>query len=116
SFIAGMRESVASASGAASSTRTSGFNFDPAAALPWAVPLLLIAPYASFLLALSSIRTRRSAAAMAMFGTVVTLLLTLLVAWGLTRRPTPFIATHQFFSMSVASSGATIFRPFRRPL
>jgi uncharacterized membrane protein len=40
----------------------------------------------SFLLALSSIRTRRSASAMAMFGTVVTLLLTLLVAWGLTKK------------------------------
>lgn len=74
--------------------------------------MLLIAPLATFLLALSSVRTRRSASAMAMFGTVVTLLLTLLVAWGLTRRSTPFIATYQYFSMSVAFSGASNFQTF----
>jgi len=72
----------------------------------------LIAPFASFLLALSSIRTRRSAAAMAMFGTVVTLLLTLLVAWGLTRRSTPFVATYQYINLSVGFNGPTNFQTF----
>jgi len=68
------------------------------------VPVLLIAPFASFLLALSSVRTRRSASAMAMFGTVVSLLLTLLVAWGLARRSTPYVASYQYINMSVAFS------------
>ncbi len=76
------------------------------------MPVLLLTPLVSFVLALSSIRTRRSAAAMAMFGTVVTLLLTLLVAWGLTRRSTPFVATYQYFNMSVAFSGPTNFQSF----
>ena len=49
---------------------------------------------------------------MAMFGTVVTLLLTLLVAWGLTRRSTPFVATYQYFSISVAFSGPANFQAF----
>ena len=49
---------------------------------------------------------------MAMFGTVVTLLLTLLVTWGLTKRSTPFVATYQYFNMSVAFSGPTNFQTF----
>ena len=106
-----MLEIVSAASGAASGTRT-GFTFDPVNALPWAVPLLLIAPFATFLLALSSVRTRRSASATAMFGTVVTLLLTLLVAWGLTKRSTPYVATYQYINMSVAFQGPSNFQTF----
>ena len=49
---------------------------------------------------------------MAMFGTVVTLLLTLLVAWGLTRRSTPFVATYNYINLSVAFSGPTNFQAF----
>ena len=49
---------------------------------------------------------------MAMFGTVVTLLLTLLVAWGLSRRSTPYVATYQYINMSVAFSGPTNFQAF----
>ncbi len=49
---------------------------------------------------------------MAMFGTVVTLLLTLLVTWGLTKRSTPFVATYQYFNLSVAFSGPTNFQTF----
>jgi len=65
-----------------------------------------------FIIALSSVRTRRSASATAMFGTVVTLLLTLLVAWGLTRRSTPYVVTYQYFSMSIAFSGPQNFQTF----
>jgi len=67
---------------------------------------------ATFVLALSSVRTRRSASATAMFGTVVTLLLTLLVAWGLTKRSTPFEATYHYFTLSVAFAGPTNFQTF----
>lgn len=49
---------------------------------------------------------------MATFGIVVTMLLTLLVAWGLTRRSTPFVATYQYINMSVAFSGPSNFQTF----
>ena len=102
---------LGAASGAASGARTSGFTFDPSTTLPWAVPFLLLVPMVSFLLALSSIRTRRSASTMAMLGTIVELLLTLLVGWGLTRKPS-FTATYQYFSMSVAFQGPINFQSF----
>lgn len=103
----------AAASGAASGTRPpSGFTFDPATTLQWAVPFVLLAPFAAFVLAVSSIRTRRSAAAMAMFGTLVMLLLTLLVGWGLVKRGSAFTATYQYINMSVAFSGPTNFQSF----
>ena len=73
---------------------------------------MVIAPFASFVLALSSVRTRRSASAMAMFGTVVTLLLTLLVAYGIAKRSTPFLATYKYFAMSVAFNGPQNFQTF----
>jgi len=73
--------------------------------------MLLIVPFVTFVLALSSVRTRRSASATAMLGTVVTLLLTLLVAWGMTRRSV-YVATYQYVSMSVAFSGPTNFQTF----
>ena len=72
---------------------------------------MLLVPLISFLLAVSSIRTRRSASAMAMLGTVVTLLLTLLVAWGLTRKAT-YRATYRYFDLSVAFNGPTNFQSF----
>ena len=104
----------AAASGAASGARPSpaGFTFDPASTLAWAVPFVLLAPFAAFLLAVSSIRTRRSAAAMAMFGTVVMLLLTLLVGWGLVKRGSAFHATYQYVNLAVAFSGPTNFQSF----
>ena len=67
---------------------------------------------ATFVLALSSVRTRRSASATAMFGTVLTLLVTLLVGWGLTKRSTPFEALYHYFTMSVAFNGPTNFQTF----
>jgi NADH:ubiquinone oxidoreductase subunit 5 (subunit L)/multisubunit Na+/H+ antiporter MnhA subunit len=103
---------LAAASGAASGSRASGFTFDPASTLPWAVPILLIVPLATFVLALSSVRTRRSASATAIFGTFVTLLLTLLVGWGLTRKSGSYVATYHYISVSVAFSGPTNFQSF----
>ncbi len=49
---------------------------------------------------------------MAMFGTVVMLLLTLLVGWGLVKRGSQFQADYQYFSLSVAFSGASNFQSF----
>ncbi len=74
--------------------------------------MLLIVPFATFVLALSSVRTRRSASATAMLGTFVTLVLTLLVAWGLTRKSATYDATYQYVTLSVAFAGPTNFQSF----
>ena len=47
-----------------------------------------------------------------MLGTFVTLALTLLVGWGLTKRSTPWVSTFQYINMSVAFSGPTNFQSF----
>jgi NADH:ubiquinone oxidoreductase subunit 5 (subunit L)/multisubunit Na+/H+ antiporter MnhA subunit len=100
------------ASGAASGSRTSAAPFDPATTLPWAVPLMLVVPLGAFLLALTGVRTRRSASNMAMFGAVVTLIDTLLVAWGLAKQTTPYLLSYPYLNMSVAFSGPVNFQSF----
>ncbi|HKC19289.1 MAG TPA: proton-conducting transporter membrane subunit [Candidatus Dormibacteraeota bacterium] len=69
-------------------------------------------PFATFVLALSSVRTRRSASATTMLGTFVTLALTLLVGWALTRKSTSYVATYQYINLSVAFAGPTNFQNF----
>jgi NADH:ubiquinone oxidoreductase subunit 5 (subunit L)/multisubunit Na+/H+ antiporter MnhA subunit len=76
------------------------------------VPLIVMAPLAAFLIALSSVRTRRSAANLAMFGAVVSLLASLLVGWGLAKTTTPFLATYSYISLPVAFTGPTNFQNF----
>ena len=49
---------------------------------------------------------------MAMFGTAVTLVLTLLVLWALTKKSAPFVATYQYINLSVAISGPSNFQSF----
>jgi NADH-quinone oxidoreductase subunit L len=102
------------ASGAATSSRTGGggFTFDPATTLPWAVPLMLVVPLGAFVLAMTGVRTRRSASNMAMFGAVVTLIDTLLVAWGLAKQTTPFLLSYPYVNMSIAFSGPVNFQSF----
>jgi NADH:ubiquinone oxidoreductase subunit 5 (subunit L)/multisubunit Na+/H+ antiporter MnhA subunit len=76
------------------------------------VPVIVIAPLATFLMALSSVRTRRSSANLAMFGTVVMLIVTLLVGWGLAKRTAPFVATYPYINVPVAFSGPANFQSF----
>jgi len=76
------------------------------------VPLILLAPLAAFVLAATSVRTRRSAANMAMLGTIVSFLATLLSAWGLSRTTKPFQATYSYMNVSVAFNGPTAFQGF----
>jgi NADH:ubiquinone oxidoreductase subunit 5 (subunit L)/multisubunit Na+/H+ antiporter MnhA subunit len=71
-----------------------------------------MAPFAAFLIALSSVRTRRSSANLAMFGAVVSLLASLLVGWGLAKRTTPFLATYSYINLPVAFTGQTNFQGF----
>jgi NADH:ubiquinone oxidoreductase subunit 5 (subunit L)/multisubunit Na+/H+ antiporter MnhA subunit len=47
-----------------------------------------------------------------MFGTFVTLALTLLVGWALTRKATSYVATYQYINLSVAFSGPANFQTF----
>jgi NADH:ubiquinone oxidoreductase subunit 5 (subunit L)/multisubunit Na+/H+ antiporter MnhA subunit len=76
------------------------------------VPLILIAPLGALVLALSGVRTRRSASSMAMFGAVVSFLATLLVAWGLAKKSAPFLVSYQYLNLSVAFSGPINFQGF----
>ena len=73
---------------------------------------MVLVPLLAFVLAATSVRTRRSAANMAMFGALVTFGLTLLVAWGLTRRTTPFQVSYPYLNIPVAFTGAANFQGF----
>ncbi|HSS93536.1 MAG TPA: proton-conducting transporter membrane subunit [Candidatus Dormibacteraeota bacterium] len=76
------------------------------------MPLVVLTPLFAFVLAATSVRTRRSAANMAMFGAVVMLALSLLVAWGMTRRTTPFQVTYPYLNVPVAFTGPPNFQGF----
>src|SRR5262249_6465059 len=66
---------------AASTARSGGFHFDPATTLPWAVPLILVAPVIGYVLVLGSVRTRRGAATVTQLTILLMLAATLLVGW-----------------------------------
>ena len=102
---------LAAASGAANAARA-GFTFDPFTTLGWAVPVVLIAPLAAFAMAVSGVRTRRSASNLSMLGAVVSLLTTILVGWGLAKKGAPFVASYQYLNVPVAFSGPTSFQAF----
>jgi len=76
------------------------------------VPLIVLAPLAAFVIAVSSVRTRRSSANLAMIGVVTSMLATLLVGWGLARKTAPFLATYQYINLPVAFSGPSRFQGF----
>ena len=76
------------------------------------MPLIVITPFTLFLVALSSVRNRRSSANLAMFGAVVMLLATLLVGWGLAKKSAPFLATYQYINLPVAFTGQANFQGF----
>jgi NADH:ubiquinone oxidoreductase subunit 5 (subunit L)/multisubunit Na+/H+ antiporter MnhA subunit len=73
---------------------------------------MVLVPLVAFVLAATSVRTRRSAANMAMLGAVTTFALTLLVAWGLTRRSTPFQTLYPYLNVPVAFTGPVNFQGF----
>jgi NADH:ubiquinone oxidoreductase subunit 5 (subunit L)/multisubunit Na+/H+ antiporter MnhA subunit len=72
----------------------------------------VITPLVAFTLAVSGVRTRRSASNLAMLGAVVTLLLTLLVGWGLVKKADPFIVTYHYLNVPVAVNGPANFQAF----
>ena len=85
---------------------------DPFLALGWAVPLILLAPLAAFIFAISGIRTRRAASAMSLLGAFVMLGATALSTWALIPKAAPFVATSQWINASVAFSGPLNFQSF----
>ena len=101
---------LTAASGTAAGSRA--FSFDPFSTLPWAVPLLMLAPLAMFVIAISGVRTRRSASNLAMFGAVVSLVDTLLIGWGLAKKSAPFLVSYQYLNLPVAFSGPVNFQGF----
>lgn len=76
------------------------------------MPVLVIAPLAAFVLAISGVRTRRSASNLAMLGAVVSLLLTLLVGWGLARKAAPFTISYHYLNLPVTVTGPINFQAF----
>ena len=76
------------------------------------MPLILLAPLAAFIFAISGIRTRRAASAMTVLGATVMLAATVLAAWVLLQRSAPFNVTYQWINESVAFSGPLNFQAF----
>ena len=76
------------------------------------MPLILLAPMAAFVVAVSSVRTRRASINTATFGALVSLAATLLAGWGLARRTAPYNASYAYFTQNVAFSGPTNFQNF----
>ena len=76
------------------------------------MPVIVISPVTAFVIALTSVRTRRSSANVAMAGAVVAMLATLLAGWGLAKRTTPFLATYQYLNLPVAFTGPVNFQGF----
>ena len=76
------------------------------------MPLVVVAPLGALVIAVTGVRTRRSASNTAMFGAVVSLLATLLVGWGLAKKTAPFVTQYQYFNLSVAFNGPTVFQSF----
>jgi NADH:ubiquinone oxidoreductase subunit 5 (subunit L)/multisubunit Na+/H+ antiporter MnhA subunit len=73
---------------------------------------MVMLPLVAFVLALSGVRTRRSASNMAMFGAIAALLDTLLVAWGVVKQTKPFLASYPYINLNVAFSGPVNFQGF----
>jgi len=73
---------------------------------------MVLAPLAAFVIAVSSVRTRRASMNTAMLGAVVTLAATLLVGWGLARRTSGFTASYVYLTANVGLNGPTAFQNF----
>ena len=76
------------------------------------MPVLLLTPLVAFVTAVSGVRTRRSASNLAMLGAVVTLLLTLLIGWGLFKKADPFTVTYHYLNVPVSIGGLPNFQSF----
>jgi NADH:ubiquinone oxidoreductase subunit 5 (subunit L)/multisubunit Na+/H+ antiporter MnhA subunit len=72
----------------------------------------MIAPLAAFVMAVSGVRTRRSASNLSLLGAVVSLVATLLVGWALAKKSAPFVSSYPYLNVPVAFSGPVNFQSF----
>lgn len=101
---------AASTASVASAARAGGFN--PVAALPWAVPSLLMIPIVGFVLLLAGVRTRRSASTLVLVTILLTLAVTVFVAVVRHQKSAPYLSGYPWIVSPVALSGATQFQNF----
>lgn len=76
------------------------------------MPTIVIAPLGAFVLAISGVRTRRSASNLSILGAVVSLLMTLLAGWGLANKGAPFVGSYPYLNVPVAFNGPVNFQGF----
>lgn len=102
---------AASAASAASAARRGGF--DPAVTLPWAVPLILAAPFVGWpLLVLGGMRGRRAAATVGTLAVTLMLAATVVIAWARFHQAAPYRVAYQWINIPVAVSGDERFTGF----
>jgi NADH:ubiquinone oxidoreductase subunit 5 (subunit L)/multisubunit Na+/H+ antiporter MnhA subunit len=77
------------------------------------VAVLVIAPLAAFVMAVSGVRTRRSASNVSIFGAVVSFAATLIAGWGLINKSAPFLSSYVYVNVPVAFNGPTNFQSFQ---
>jgi NADH:ubiquinone oxidoreductase subunit 5 (subunit L)/multisubunit Na+/H+ antiporter MnhA subunit len=103
---------AASAASAASTATAARFGFDPSSTLPWSAIFILALPLLAYVLVLFSVRSRRGAANVAMGTVVLTLALTLLVAWARFRQRAPYKTSYQWINIPVSFTGDQRFQGF----
>src|SRR5450759_2716660 len=115
SLLVAAGDILTQAAGAASGSR-GGFRFDPFTALPWSVPVMVIAPLAAFVMAVSGVRTRRSASNLSIFGAVVSLAATLLAGWGLINKTAQFRFSYFYLNVLVLFNRLTNFQSYENDI
>lgn len=98
------------AASSASSARLG--SFDPASTLPWAVPLLLLAPLFGFVLVITGVRGRRAASNLTMLTALVMLAATIVIAWARFRQPAPYRVALPWINIPIAFAGDQRFQGF----
>lgn len=73
---------------------------------------MVIAPIAAFVIAISSVRGRRAAINTTMLGALASLAATLLVGWGLAKKPAGYTASYVYIQANVGLNGPTNFQNF----
>jgi NADH:ubiquinone oxidoreductase subunit 5 (subunit L)/multisubunit Na+/H+ antiporter MnhA subunit len=103
---------LALAASAASTASAARAGFDPASTLPWAVPLILVAPLVGYVVVMFSVPTRRGAVNAAQLIVGLMLALTLLVGWARFRQAGTYKAGGQWINIPVAFTGDQRFQGF----
>jgi NADH-quinone oxidoreductase subunit L len=101
---------AASSASTASAARPGGFN--PVNTLPWAVPLLLLAPLFGFVLVITGVRGRRAASNLTMLTALVMLVATGLIAWARFRQSAAYHVALPWINIPITFTGDQRFQGF----